>query len=210
MSNAAFERYNEKRAHDSDPQYYRVWNELSLGALSQFWRSGGMSIGPFSKLVGLSVSCVRHYLKQNLLEPYKVAGKYRFHPFNIWEVRSVLHWQDMGLTLVQIAARRSRLRQERPGTMVLDVLGPLRILGEEHPEGLVWLRRLPLKGGWKEEVVFGVSQGEEEQDPLSDQLFRELTSELHEAEERLEQRLHDLKARLGRLSCKQRALGIQK
>ena len=94
--------------------------------------------------------------------------------------------------------------------MVLDVLGPLRILGEEHPEGLVWLRRVPCDGGWKEEVVFGVSEGEEGQDPLSERLFEELTSELHEAEERLEQRLQELKARIGRLSSKQKALGVRK
>lgn len=207
LSTATFQRYLEKRAKDHDESTFRVWNELSLGELDRFWSGGGLSIGGFSKLVGLPVSHVRHYLNQGLIEPYKVGGKYRFHPFNIWEVKSVQHWQELGSTLEKISARRMKNEEKRPGTLVLDVLGPLQILGEEHPEGLVWLRRRPTRGGWHEEVVFGVSAGEEQSDPLCDEIFQELTAELARAGQRLEVRLQELTERLERLNAKQKALG---
>ena len=79
LSASVFERYLRKRLED---HYFRVWNELSLGALDLFWRPGGLSIGPFSKLVDLPVSRVRHYINQGLVEPYKAGLKFRFHLFS--------------------------------------------------------------------------------------------------------------------------------
>lgn len=210
LSKATFEKYLQQRRAYGDPDYRKVWDELSLGRLDRFWAPGGMSIGGFARLMELPVSTIRHYLGLGLLEAYKVEGGYRFHPFNCWEVRSVLHWQDFGLNLDQIVRRRRDVQSRRPGTLVLDVLGPLTIQGRQYPEGLVYLRRLEEGGGYREMVLFGLGEGEEPADPESEELFAELLGELESAGVRLQARLWELNAKLDRLGAKRAALGCRK
>ncbi len=157
-------------------------------------------------MLQLPVSTVRHYLGLGLIEAYKVDGNYRFHPFNCWEVRSIQHWQDFALPLEQIVQRRLTQQTRRPGTLVLDVLGPLQIHGRTYPEGLVHLRRLPEGNGYRETVLFGLSQGDQPSDPESEELFAELLAELESARQRLHLQLLQLTGKLERLGAKQDAL----
>lgn len=210
LSKATFEKYLLQRRGHGDPDYRKVWDELSLGRLESFWKPGGMSIGGFARLMELPVSTIRHYLGLGLLEAYKVEGGYRFHPFNCWEVRSVVHWQDFGLSLEQIVRRRQDVQARRPGTLVLDVLGPLQIHGRQYPEGLVYLRRLPEGTGYREIVVFGLGEGEEPADPESEELFAELLGELESAGVRLQARLRELDEKMLRLGAKRSVLGCRK
>jgi DNA-binding transcriptional MerR regulator len=206
ISKKAFASYLRQRGIDPDPDYYQLWNELALGALDQFFKPGGMAIGAFSALVGLPVSTVRHYLKLGLVEPYQVEGAYRFHPFNAWEVKSVQHWQDLGLSLEQAVARRHSIRSQRPGTMVLDVLGPLQIQGKPYAEGVVYLRRLPEGGGYREIVIFGVADGDTPMSEDTEELFSSLLLELEDARKQLQAKLDQLTEKLNRLQRKRLAI----
>ena len=98
LSKDRFEHFLKQRRASQDPGYREVWQQLALGRLDDFWKAGGMAIGAFAWLVDLPVSTVRHYLGLGLLEAhYKVDGKYRFHPFNCWEVQSVQQWHQYTL-----------------------------------------------------------------------------------------------------------------
>ena len=103
--------------------------------------------------------------------------------------------------------RRAEVQARRPGTLVLDVLGPLVIHGRQYPEGLVYLRRRAEGNGSYETVVFGLAQGEDETDEESQEIFAELRAELESAQHRLQARLRDLTGKLERLGAKQAALG---
>lgn len=102
--------------------------------------------------------------------------------------------------------RRLTQQIRRPGTLVLDVLGPLQIHGRSYPEGLVHLRRQPEGNGYRETVLFGLSQGEQPPDPDSEELFAELLAELETARQRLHDQLLQLTGKLERLGAKQDAL----
>ena len=206
MSRSRFERSIAERRENNDEHTRTIWAELSLGCLENFWKPGGMTIGEFSRMMGPSVSSIRFHINLGLIEPYKVDGKYRFHPFNVWELKSVQNWQSLGLSLDEISRRREKIRASRPGTIVLDVLGPLEILGRENPEGLIWLRRTKQNGGYREDVLFGVNHGDEELDEVSEELFGELKADLQEARRRLEQKLEALTNKLTRIGRKSRAI----
>ena len=207
ISKLGFENFLTNQRHHQEAGYRKVWDQLAPGQLDNFWKPGGMAIGSFSRLVNLPVSTVRHYLGLGLIEAhYKVDGKYRFHPFNCWEVQSIQHWQDLSLTLEQLVDRRKELQTRRPGTLVLDVLGPVQIEGRDYPEGLVYLRRLPEGRGFREIVMFGVAQGDGSMDQETRELFDELLAELESAHSTLKSRLRELTKKMERLGVKQAAL----
>ncbi len=59
----------------------------------------GVGIGRFAALMGLPATTVRHLLREELLHPVRVNGKFRFLLHNVIELRGVQQWQAVGLTL---------------------------------------------------------------------------------------------------------------
>ncbi|GGL10195.1 MerR family transcriptional regulator [Deinococcus radiotolerans] len=59
----------------------------------------GVGIGQFAALMGLPVTTVRHLLREGLLHPTRVNGRFRFLLHNVIELRGVQQWQGLGLTL---------------------------------------------------------------------------------------------------------------
>lgn len=59
----------------------------------------GVGIGRFAALMGLPTTTVRHLLRERLLHPVQVNGKFSFFLPNVIELRGVQQWQALGLTL---------------------------------------------------------------------------------------------------------------
>lgn len=59
----------------------------------------GVGIGRLAALMGLPTSTVRHLLREGLLHPMRVDGKFSFFLPNVIELRGVQQWQALGLTL---------------------------------------------------------------------------------------------------------------
>lgn len=59
----------------------------------------GVGIGRFAALMGLPTTTVRHLLREGLLHPVQVNGKFSFFLPNVIELRGVQQWQALGLTL---------------------------------------------------------------------------------------------------------------
>ncbi|WP_146160677.1 MerR family transcriptional regulator [Deinococcus arcticus] len=64
----------------------------------------GVGIGRFAALMGLPATTVRHLLREDLLHPMRVNGKFRFLLPNVAELRGVQQWQALGLTLEEVRA----------------------------------------------------------------------------------------------------------
>ncbi|WP_221089386.1 helix-turn-helix domain-containing protein [Deinococcus aquaedulcis] len=64
----------------------------------------GVGIGRFAALMGLPTTTVRHLLREDLLHPLRVNGKFRFLLPNVAELRGVQQWQALGLTLEEVRA----------------------------------------------------------------------------------------------------------
>ncbi len=67
--------------------------------LEALFEERGVGIGRFAALMGLPATTVRHLLREDLLHPMRVNGKYRFLLHNVIELRGVQQWQAVGLTL---------------------------------------------------------------------------------------------------------------
>ncbi len=104
---------------------------------------GGVGIGKFSKMVGLPVSTVRHYVRLGLIEPWEVGGKYRFEAVNVAQVRAVRQWTELGLSLEQIVERKKAQQARQPGMLVRDVLGFAEHASEVgRPVKIAFVRRV--------------------------------------------------------------------
>lgn len=67
--------------------------------LEALFEERGVGIGRFAALMGLPATTVRHLLREELLHPVRVNGKFRFLLHNVIELRGVQQWQGLGLTL---------------------------------------------------------------------------------------------------------------
>ncbi|MHA0041987.1 MerR family transcriptional regulator [Deinococcus sp. PEB2-63] len=67
--------------------------------LDALFEERGVGIGRFATLMGLPATTVRHLLREDLLHPIRVNGKFRFLLHNVIELRGVQQWQAVGLTL---------------------------------------------------------------------------------------------------------------
>ncbi|WP_119673834.1 MerR family transcriptional regulator [Deinococcus sp. RM] len=67
--------------------------------LDALFEERGVGIGRFAELMGLPATTVRHLLREDLLHPMRVNGKFRFLLHNVIELRGVQQWQAVGLTL---------------------------------------------------------------------------------------------------------------
>ncbi|GGR98295.1 MerR family transcriptional regulator [Deinococcus sedimenti] len=67
--------------------------------LDALFEERGVGIGRFAALMGLPATTVRHLLREDLLHPMRVNGKFRFLLHNVIELRGVQQWQAVGLTL---------------------------------------------------------------------------------------------------------------
>lgn len=127
-----------------------LWLAGSEERAREFLNPKGVAIGAFSQMVNLPISTVRHYIRLGLIEPWIVDGKYRFDPVNLMQLESVRQWIELGLTLEQILARKAEQRTKRPGIMVQDVLGPLRLSDEVLDKALVDIERIYDPKGYTE------------------------------------------------------------
>ncbi|CAM3571885.1 MerR family transcriptional regulator [Deinococcus frigens] len=64
----------------------------------------GLGLGRFAELMELPASTIRHFLREGLIHPYTVNGKFKFLLHNIIEVRGIRQWQSLGLTLDETRA----------------------------------------------------------------------------------------------------------
>ena len=201
LTSSQFDTLLASNRGNSDPHYRSTWQALALGQLDRFHQKGGMSIGPFANLVDLPKSTVRYYVERELVAPFRVDGKFRFHPFNCWELRSVQQWQELGLSLDEIGRRRETIKKRFPGTIVLDVMGPLPFRGEEPCEMMLHLKRVPEGRGYRELVIVGWGD-----DTHEDDTFSFLLSELGAVHAGLQNRLELLQNKLTELQAKRRVL----
>ncbi|RNJ61884.1 MAG: redox-sensitive transcriptional activator SoxR [Porphyrobacter sp. IPPAS B-1204] len=76
-----------------------------------------LTIGEVARRTGLSVSAVRFYEDQNLIEPVRTAGNQRrFLRSDIRRLSFILIAQRLGLTLTEIAAELGKLPHGRTPT----------------------------------------------------------------------------------------------
>lgn len=64
----------------------------------------GLGIGGFAELMELPASTVRHFIREDLLHPWTVNGKFKFMLQNVIELRGIRQWQSLGLTLDETRA----------------------------------------------------------------------------------------------------------
>lgn len=185
--------------NDNNYRGYLTWLVGSEEGARQFLNPKGVAIGVFSKMVGLPVSTVRHYVRLGLVEPWEVEGKYRFDPVNLHQVESVRLWAELGLSLEQIVERQRQLRKEQPGTMVRDIL-PLH--GDKKPLGkaLVEVERIFKPTGYTENGHISTLDMENVPKDIqrNERILRELSSEFRAAREKLEAKRLELEQRIAR------------
>ena len=154
--------------------------------LSFFLAPRGVGLSQFAALGGLPASTIRHYIREELLSPYEINGKFRFHFVNLMQLRGVQRWQELGLSLSEI---RAFLETEQLAGFILP--------GEGQDQGVVMIfdEPHPLANGGKmvanspEEMrqVFGVDMTELRRHALS--RAREATAKLAERHRELGERL---------------------
>ncbi len=130
---------------ETDEEFRRICIMLADGEKNAraFLEPGGVGIGKFSKMVGLPVSTVRHYVRLGLIEPWEVGGKYRFEAVNVAQVRAVRQWTELGLSLEQIVERKKAQQARQPGMLVRDVLGFAEHASEVgRPVKIAFVRRV--------------------------------------------------------------------
>lgn len=88
----------------------------------RFLEAPGVGIGEFSRLMGLPVSSVRHYIRLGLVEPFVVNSEFKFQYWNPAQVESVRWWSDLGFTLEDILQRKLEARAKKPGLKLRDVV----------------------------------------------------------------------------------------
>lgn len=52
----------------------------------------GLGIGRFATLMDLPASTVRHFIREDLLHPWTVNGKFKFMLHNVIELRGIRQW----------------------------------------------------------------------------------------------------------------------
>lgn len=106
----------------------------------------GVGIGRFSTLLGVPATTLRHLIREELLHPIRVNGKFCFLLHNVNELRGVQQWQSLGLTLEETRAFVGA--QELTG-LLLPQLGGLmtvsRAPGCPTPERVQELRETALE-----------------------------------------------------------------
>ena len=196
MQSEQFERLlaQKRLAYVKDPGFRAMSdNQCSSFPVEEFFRPGGMTIGRLALRVGLPVSTLRHYVNLGLIESYRVGGRLRFLPINLWELASLRQWQNFGYSLERIVQRKQLIRQRWPGAIVLDVLGPLTVPPFMGERALVFYSRTTRDGGCYEELRLGKASGDDLADPQDRELLDFVSAELLEALRGLEERLHSLK-----------------
>lgn len=209
MTTEKFERLlaSQRKALEQDAGFGAMCrSQCPDFAPEEFFAPGGMTIGRLAKRCGLPVSSLRYYVKLGLVEPILVAGRWRFLPVNLWELASLLQWQRFGASLEQVLARKRRIAERWPGTVVLDVLGPLWLSGFEGRSGLVWFCRHPRDGGVMEELRVGLADGQSHGDEQDAALFSFMVEDLERARQRLANRLEQLSQVQGLLESRLKVL----
>lgn len=75
----------------------------------------GLSIGQLADRTGLSVSAIRHYESEGLVQAWRTdGGQRRFERADIRRLSFVLISQELGFSLAQIRTHLERLPQGRP------------------------------------------------------------------------------------------------
>lgn len=92
-----------------------------------------LGIGRFAALMDLPVSTVRHFIREDLLHPWTVNGKFKFMLHNVIELRGIRQWQSLGLTLEETRAFLEG--QQVAGMLVQDDSGGMATVtaGTEKP-----------------------------------------------------------------------------
>jgi DNA-binding transcriptional MerR regulator len=192
LSKAQFERISSFKGVGD------ALESLGLDVKLTTFRKAGVGIGAFARLCEVPVSTVRHYINLGLVDPYRVEGKWRFHPINVLQVSSVRSWQELGVSLEALQARRLR----KPDVLFEEVLPQIRWDSTTTRDwAIVRLRRERRDDGSYEVVETGLSEGD-----ASDPVWGELVRELQETRERLEARRASLDQKLARLQSMQAAM----
>lgn len=97
-----------------------------------------VGIGRFAALTGLNATTVRHYIREGVLTPFEVGGRFRFILPTLIQLRSVQQWQELGLSLSEI---RTFMAAEGVLGLVLPGGPPSEGTGSEHAGGMITMTR---------------------------------------------------------------------
>lgn len=109
----------------------------------------GLGIGRFAALMDLPVSTVRHFIREDLLHPWTVNGKFKFMLHNVIELRGIRQWQSLGLTLEETRAFlegqqvAGMLVQDDSGGMATVTAGTEKCRHSRPPPSPVSARPMP-------------------------------------------------------------------
>jgi DNA-binding transcriptional MerR regulator len=210
LTTALFIKRTEKYAwyFDNDLEMRGMFSLMagSEANARAFMQTKGVSIGHFSQMVNLPISTVRHYVRLGLIEPWEVAGRYRFHVVNVIQTESVLQWCDLGLTLEEIV-KRKRATQDR-GILFKGFLEGRQAEGSAVDHSIGFIQRTIDGENISERVSFwtttsGLHEPETWTDPPELErerrnLAQELLIEYRAAREKLEQKKIELERRIAR------------
>ena len=178
-----------------------------------FLEPRGVGIGEFSRIVGMPVSTVRHYIRMGLVEPFVVNTKFKFQYWNPAQAESVRWWSELGFTLEEIVQRKLEARARHPGLKLRDVV---RVhVGDYEGTGVALFTQNRVVGsrtGWERQSSFWINE-EGPQEPLPEfpsgnmdeeanremhAITAELLEEYRAARDKLEAKRLELDARIAR------------
>ena len=171
-----------------------------------FMDTKGVIIGAFSKMVNLPISTVRHYVRLGLIEPWDVAGRYRFHVFNVAQTESVRQWCDLGLSLEEIVTRKRACQEQ--GILFKGFLDQKHINYKDIDHSIGFIQRNIDGENISERISFWTTtSGSHDPQTWIDppeleqerrDLVQELLTEYRAAREKLEQKKLELERRIAR------------
>ncbi|CAM3294395.1 HTH merR-type domain-containing protein [Deinococcus saxicola] len=137
-----------RKSFNSAPEFRQGIADVCGGeeVLEAMLSPRGLGIGRFAELMQLPASTVRHFIREDLLHPWTVNGKFKFMLQNVIEVRGIRQWQSLGLTLDEtrafLEAQRvaGMLIQGEGGGMATVTAG----MGKPSPEKLQELKAISL------------------------------------------------------------------
>ncbi len=90
-----------RESFNSTPAFWQGIADICGGeeVLEAMLSPRGLGIGRFAELMRLPTSTVRHFIREDLLHPWTVNGKFKFMLQNVIELRGIRQWQSLGLTL---------------------------------------------------------------------------------------------------------------
>ncbi len=166
----------------------------------------GIGIGVFSKMVNLPISTVRHYVRLGLIEPWEVAGRYRFHVVNVAQTESVRQWCNLGLSLEEIINRKKACKTQ--GILFKGLLEQKALNYKNIDHSIGFIQRFMDGENLSERVsLWSTTSGLDDIEtwhdtPEFDQERRDLVQELlieyRAAREKLEQQKQELERRIAK------------